>query len=141
MSNAYQKLFEDVVERPYLSLKYALRCELYKVCLLSLPFPREDPVTLGRVRTWLQEPTTFHRFRDELQRMIALHGLHINLHAIRLDEWMSHIPTNNLLLYTLYDYFRGGCVELKYDCFKRYDNVLSEWLRARCVDLEYFINR
>ena len=134
----YQTVFKEWIENPYIPLKYVLHYELYKVCLWTLPFPDGVPTTSGQVRAWLAQDTTFQQFKKELCLLKAKHGLHINIDALRKQEWISHVAINDVIVAMKYDWLKGGCITLRYDWLKprTRDDLVSDWLKRGTLDVE-----
>lgn len=110
-----QKVFEDWVERPYLPLQCMLEYEVYRVSLFNLTYDRGVPGTLEQVRDWLNESNTFFRFKKEVSDTIGIHELNINVEALTEEDWMTHVPTNDVIVTEKFHWLKGGCIELRHD--------------------------
>ena len=120
-----QKIFEDWVERPYIPLCQMLQYDLYKVCLFELSCHEGVPETQEHVRHWLSKTDTFFQFKRNVMDMVQLHKLSINVEAINEEEWMTYVPTSDVIVLQKYDWLRGGTLELEYDWFKQDETNLK----------------
>lgn len=133
-----RKIFEDWVERPYIPLYHMLRYEMYEVCLWLLKYNGGIPNTLDQVRTWLKEVDTFRQFQRTVTDMVHRHHLNINLKAINEDDWMTHIPSNDVIVLHKYEWLRGGTIELKYDWLRvEKPHPLYRWLMGETLELAF----
>ena len=103
-----RKLYEDLVEKPYIPLSQVLTYELYKICL-PVPGLRDN------IKEWLSLTSTFQQFRQNVLDMIDKHQLSINIDAINEEDWKTYVVTNDIIISYLDDWRRGGTVEIIYD--------------------------
>ena len=103
-----RKLYEDLVEKPYIPLSQTLTYELYKICL-PVPGLQDD------IKEWLSLTSTFQQFRRNVLDMIDRHQLSINIEAINEEDWKRYVVTNDIIIYLLDDWRRSGTVEIIYD--------------------------
>ena len=96
------------MEKPYIPLSRVLTYELYKLCL-PVPGLKEN------IREWLSLTSTFRQFRQNVLDTIAQCQLSINTHAINEDDWQKYVVTNDVIIYRLDDWRRGGMIEVFYD--------------------------
>ena len=109
-----QKVFNDLVERPYIPLSYMLKYEPYRMALFHLNYYEcSVPKTLKQVRTWITDPDTFHHFKRELISIVELYHIDINLEAINETDWIRFVTTNDRIVYEKFDWLRGGTFESK----------------------------
>ena len=138
MDNIYQLIFEDSVEKPYVSLRHALRCDLYKVSLLKMRYPDDTPKSYSRVKQWLRQRKTFDEFKKTVENLIAIHELSINLNALRYENWLIHVASDDNIIHEIRVWLRGGCAEMKYDWFEENEpNIFCKWVSS-ALDIETF---
>ena len=113
-----RKLYEDLVEKPYIPLSQTLTYELYKICL-PVPGLQDD------IKEWLSLTSTFQQFRRNVLDMIDRHQLSINIDAINKEDWKKYVVTNDIIIYLLDDWRRSGTVEIIYDWWNTSNHDLS----------------
>lgn len=102
-----QRIYQDFVEIPWISLYHILDCELYAVILFHISSEKR----LGsrcEIRTWLNEPYTFQRFKSFVTKSIEDGDANINIDSVNWTDWKHYVVNSERVLFHIDDWKRGG---------------------------------
>lgn len=90
-----QRIYDNFVRYPWISLKHILDFELYEVVLWSiLPRPILSLKTPQHIIQWLMDPTTLEHFKSMVIQVVEKKECYINPHAITPEDWRTYVVQN-----------------------------------------------
>ena len=110
-----RRIYDDFVT-PRISLRHILEFELYRVVLHSiLPRNRLEHLSSHRkIRQWLNDSTTFERFKSIVREVIEKRECNIKIDAINEKHWKEFVVDNDEVFETVKHWRTGGEISFTY---------------------------
>ena len=118
------KVFEDMVEDPYVPLKYILHYTPYRLALFNTITDLPLFSSISKIREWLLNERTLELFKTQLKE------LYVNDKGVCFEDWIQYVSTNEFVIRKIADWNRAGTFEYDENAvgFKITDPYVTKFL-------------